>query len=602
MENLNITNPLLAKKLVSTKFDLEYLLNLSEKEIEKFLATLNFYDSLDLILSTPWEKRAKLILLSPFSEALVKNLSNQELFLTLKASSLDLVVELLSYAKGTQIQFLLDLDTWYKDRIKPERVLSWIYLLFHAGEDKVLEWLKVADWDYLIAIFQKFIKVYKRPDEVDLLEAMDFLPPYTLDDFYFIDFKNPEYEFYFRRMIEIIREEMSETYFSLMESIIWELPLEVEERAYRWRNSRLADEGILDYFEALEIYSYLHPKSLKKIEINLLPYEEEKIELSPTNIVLYAGEEDLFIFRVLTSIEETFQLERIKRELAWLVSKVIIVDHIVIDEIEQVKESLEKVWGSLNLGLEYLSSENLELAKRFLKNHFLEDIFKVGQTALRELRKLAINIAEGKEFDPTILKYLDQPYQGYLQGVLTKKLNRIKLFQPKKIGTLGEYTYFKRVSEVRLVRRYLEEVGYIAPLLQKTLGTPSDWIKEITQPGRNFDSNFLSWSSLILTALANWINERDFRFKALPKSSWDKVFKNMIEKRGGLGLMKEEIKTALFENFKKFAQNYWYLEPELLSSFLNFVIQKWEEEFKYSDPDNPPDSLYQTLVLIDLKK
>lgn len=602
MKNLNTTNLLLAKKLVSTKFDLEYLLNLSEKEIEKFLATLNFHDSLDLILSTPWEKRAKLILLSPFSEALVKNLSNQELFLTLKASSLDLVVELLSYAKGTQIQFLLDLDTWYKDRIKPERVLSWIYLLFHAGEDKVLEWLKVADWDYLIAIFQKFIKVYKRPDEIDLLEAMDFLPPYTLDDFYFIDFKNAEYEFYFRRMIEIIREEMSETYFSLMESIIWEIPLEVEERAYRWRNSRLADEGILDYFEALEIYSYLNPKSLKKIEINFLPYEEERIELSPTNIVLYTGEEELFIFRVLTSIEETFQLERIKRELAWLVSKVIIVDHIVIDEIEQVKESLKKVWGSLNLGLEYLSSENLELAKWFLKNHFLEDIFKVAQTALRELRKLAIRITEGKEFDPTILEYLDQPYQGYLKGVLAKKLNKIKLFQPKKIGTLEEYTYFKRVSEIRLVRRYLEEIGYIAPLLQKILGTPSEWIKEITQPGRNFDSNFLSWSSLILTALANWINEREFKFKALPKSSWDKVFKNMVERKENLCLMKEEIKTALFESFKKFAQSYWYLEPELLNSFLNFVIQKWEDEFKYSDPDNPPNSLYQTLVLIDLKK
>ncbi len=603
MKNLNITNQLFAKKLIPIKFDLEHLLNLSEKELENFLTTLNFYDSLELILNTPWDQRSKLILLSPFSEALVKNLSNQEFFLTLKASSLDLVVELLSYAKGSQIQFLFDLDSWYKDKIKPERVLSWLYLLFHAGEDKVLDWLRVADWDFLIAIFQKFVKVYKRPDDMDLLEAMDFLPPYTLDDFYFIDFKNPAYEFYFRRLIEIIREEMPDTYFSLMESVIWEIPLEVEERAYKWRNARLADEGILDYFEALEIYSYLHPKSLKEIELNLLPFEEEQqVKLSTANIVLYAGEEDLFIFKVLASIEEPLQIKRIKRELAWLVSKVIIVDHVVIDEIEQVKKSLKKVWASLNLGLEYLSYENLEVGKKFLENHFLEDLFKVGQTALRELRKLAMGIINAKEFDPVILKYLDQPYQGYLQGVLVQKLNKIKLFQPEKIGTSEEYTYFKRIAEVRLVRRYLEEIGYIAPLLQKTLGDPFTWVKEVIQSSRNFDLNFLTWSSLILTALARWVYEKEFRFKALPKSSWNKVFKEMVEKKEGFCVMKEELKKALFENFKLFAQNYWYLEPELLTSFLNFVIQRWENEFKYSDPEEPPDCMYQTLVLIDLNK
>lgn len=601
MKNLNIMNQPFMKKLISTKFDLDYLLKLSEKEAENFLSTLNFYESLELILNIPWEKRAELILLSPYSEALVKNLPNQELFLTLKASSLDVVVELLSYAKGSQIQFIFDLDTWYKDRIKSERVLSWLYLIFNAGEDKVLEWLSIVDWDYLVAICQKFIKVYKRPDELDLLEAMDFLPPYTLDDFYFIDFKNPTYEFYFRRLIEIIREEMPESYFSLMESIIWEIPLEVEERAYRWRNARLADEGIYDYFESLEVYSYLHPKSLKKVEKNFLPYEEEKVEIAPTNIILYA-EEDLFIFKVLSSIEDPLQLERIKRELAWLVSKVIIVDHVVIDEIEQVKESLKKVWSSLNLGLEYLSSENLEVGKKLIENHFLEDLFKIGQTALRELRKLALSIANGKDFDQVILKYLDQPYQGYLKGVLVQKLNQIKLFQPSKIGTLEEYTYFGKVSEVRTVRRILEEIGYIAPLLQKTLGPPSSWIKEVTQPGRNFDLNFLTWSSLILTALTNWVSEREFKFQALPKSKWKETFKNMVEKKGSFCLMKEELKKALFENFQRFAQDYWYLEPEFLNSFLNFVIQRWENEFKYSEPEAPPDCLYQTLVLIDLKR
>lgn len=583
------------------EINIQNLLSLPEKELEKKLALLKFNELLDLVLILPWEERAKVILYSPYPEGLVKNLPPQELFLTLKASSLDLSVELLSYAKGTQIQFMFDIDAWYKDRIKPERVASWLILLFQAGEDKVLEWLRIADWDFLIAIFQKFVKVYKRPDDIDLVEAMDFLPPYTLDDFYFIEFKNDALEFHFRRMIEIIREELPELYMPLMESIIWEIPIEVEERAYRWRNGRLADEGIPEYFEALDIYSYIHPKSIKKIEPKYLTAEDEEESTPPINIMIYEEEKDeLFIFKALSLIQDPKQIERIKKELAWITNKVVVVDHVVIDDIEQIRESLEKVWGALNLGLEYLSLENLNVAKRILEEHFLEDIFKVAQTTFKELRKFALELTNSKEFDSSLIKYLDQPYQGYLQGVLVKKINEIKLFQPQKIGTSQEYVVFRKYNQIKMVRRYIEEIGYIAPLIQKAFGSPLGWIQEVNKIGRNFDAKFITWSSLILTALAYWIYNKEFAFKALPRSAWEKTFKELVESKENKVLMKDSIKKELYKNFENLAKAEWYFEPELLQSFLNFVINKFENEFAYVDLKNLPDPKYQTLILIDL--
>ena len=584
-----------------SEIDIQNLLSLPEKELEKKLALLKFNELLDLVLILPWEERAKVILYSPYPEGLVKNLPPQELFLTLKASSLDLSVELLSYAKGTQIQFMFDIDAWYKDRIKSERVASWLILLFQAGEDKVLEWLRIADWDFLIAIFQKFVKVYKKPDDMDLLEAMDFLPPYTLDDFYFIEFKNDALEFYFRRMIEIIREELPELYMPLMESIIWEIPIEVEERAYRWRNGRLADEGIPEYFEALDIYSYIHPKSIRKVEPRYLATEDEEEATPPINIMIYEEKKDeLFIFKALSLIRDPKQIERIKKELAWITNKVVVVDHVVIDDIEQIRESLEKVWGALNLGLEYLSLENLDVAKRILEEHFLEDIFKVAQTTFKELRKFALELTNSKEFDSSLIKYLDQPYQGYLQGVLVKKINEIKLFQPQKIGTSQEYVVFRKYTQIRMVRRYIEEIGYIAPLIQKAFGSPLGWIQEVNKIGRNFDAKFITWSSLILTALAYWIYNKEFAFKALPRSAWEKTFKELVESKGNKVLMKDSIKEELYKNFENLAKAEWYLEPELLRSFLNFVINKFENEFAYVDLEDLPDPKYQTLILIDL--
>jgi len=592
-------NQLFTKKEILPGISLENLLKLSEGEIEKTLANLKFYEIYDLILSTPWEERAKLIFYSPYPEGIVKNLPPQELFLTLKASSLDLAVELLSYAKGSQIQFMFDIDAWYKDRIRAERVASWIILLFNAGEDKVLEWLRIADWDFLIAIFQKFVKVYKKPDDMELIEAMDFLPPYTLDDFYFIEFKVPSLEFYFRRIIEILREEMPDTYFALMESVIWEIPAEVEERAYRWRNGRLADEGIPEYFEALDIFSYIPLKNLRKIDPKYLPISE-KIQPS-INIMVYTGSEELFIFRILGILDDLSQMERIKRELAWIANKVIIVDNVTIDEIEQIKKSLEKVWGSLNIGLEYVSMGNLEIAKKILEEHFLEDIFRVSQNVLKELRRFALNLTKNKDFDSSVLNYLDQPYYGYLKGVLAKKINEIALFQPDKIGTEKEYTIFKKLSEIKMVRRYIEEIGYMAPLIEKMFGSSLSWINEVNKPGRNFDANFLTWSSLILTALSQFLYKGEFIFKALPKSAWKEVINKLIEGKGGICYLRKELKEELFKNFENFAKNKWYLEKELLQSFLNFTIKRFEDEFKYIDFKEPPDPKYQNLILIDLR-
>ncbi|MFN3568074.1 MAG: DUF6178 family protein, partial [Caldimicrobium sp.] len=526
------------------KYDIEKILNLPERELEEKLSILKFEELKELILSAPWEKRASLILLSPYAEALTKNLPLVEFFLTLKASSLDLVVELLSYASPSQIQFIMDFDCWYKDRLKLDRIASWIILLFEAGEGKVLEWLAFVDWDFLVAIMQKFIKVYKRPDDVDLLEAYDYLPPYTLDDLYFIEFKEEKLEFYFRRIIEILREEMPETYFALMESVIWEIPLEVEERAFRFRNGRLADEGIPDYYTALEVYTHIHPKKLHKYDYKMLP--ESNKPPSILYLIPLEGSSELLIHRALSQIHDIKVLEKIQREMAWIATKVTLVDYPVIDSIEEVQRGIQKTWCGLNLGLEYLVGDNISLAQEFLTNYYLEDIFRVSKTALRELRKFALSLFNHPDYYPSILKYLDHPYAGYLKGVTEKKLNQVKLFNPNKIGTDQEYIEFSKMSEIRMVRRYLEEIAYIAPLLEKGLGPLSNWIKEIYQPGRNIDINFLTWSTIILTALSQYLYSGNFSFKALPKSAWKKLFPLLVEKKGEKTHLKGDLKEELF--------------------------------------------------------
>ena len=583
----------------------EDLLAKPAAEAERLLAELPFQEQLQLVLTTPWHLRPKIITLSPVAEGLVRNLPPQELFLTLKAVSTEEAIDLLSYAKGEQIQLLFDFDAWRKDRIVPERFLAWLVLLFEASEDKVAQWLRVADFDFLVAVLHKFIRVVKLPDDTDLTEAMDWLPPYTLDNVYFIEFKREKFEFYFRRIIEIIRDMEETYYYNLMEALIWELPSQAEEMAYRWRRGRLADHGIPDYFDALEVYAPVVGGNLRKVDPQFLPgktVEEPETPPGFLPVLYYPGAERFT--EALSRITDPAQLDRLRRELAWITNKVLTVDHVNLDEISQVEDSLSKVLGYLNIGVEYLAGADPEAGKRVLESYFLEDIFRLAHTLIVRLRKKAREISSQGGLDTRVLKYLDDPLASYLKGVSARDANRLKFYVPEKAGTAEEYRWFRTLSEVRYVENVLEMVGYWAPLIQKAFGTPPLWVAELATQRTNFlEPGDITWSALILTGLANWVCFREFKFRPIPADKWPEVLRAFLEFRPDpeRNRFSSELFETLENNFRRLAQQTLYYAPELTESFLRFAVSRFEEEFAFAEPDAPPDPRYVRYVLLALE-
>ena len=579
----------------------EDLLSRPAEEAERLLAEMPFREQLELVLSTPWELRPRVITLSPLAEGLVRNLPPQELFLTLKAVSPDEAVDLLAYVKGEQIQFLFDLDAWVKDRLAPERFMAWLVLLFETSEDKVADWLRVADFDFLVAALLRFLRVVKRPDDVDLTEARDWLPPYTLDDVYFVEFKKEKFEFYFRRIIEIIRDQDETYYYNLMEALIWELPSQVEEMAYRWRRGRLADHGIPDYFEALEVYAPV-VQDLRRVDPRYLPPAEEAPSATSGYLpALYWPGAERFT-EALSRVRDPAQLDRLKRELAWVTNKVLMVDHVTIDEMAQVEDSLRKVLGYLNIGVEYLAGPDPEAGARVLETYFLEDVFRMAHTLIVRLRKKAREIQIQEGLDSRVRRHLDEPFAGYLRGITARDANRIKYFQPERVGTDQEYRWFRELSEVRQVEEILEMVGYWAVLIQKAFGTPPLWVAEMVTEKTNFlEPSDITWSALLFTALANWVLSGEFRFRPLPATSWPEVLWRLLSPEdGGRNRLRPDLRQALFENFKALAQREFYFAPELTRAFLDFAISRFEEEYAFATPEEPPDPRYVRYLLISL--
>lgn len=598
-KELKRTRPFWAKKGLPHYLD---LLEAPSPKGEELMRSLSFKDQLEVILQTPWDLRERVILLSPQAERLVQALPPQELFWTLKAVSPEEAVTLLSMATPSQLQFLFDLDCWRKDRLVLDRVLAWLMLMFEASEDVVARWLKHVDFDLLVTIMKRLIQVYKRPDNVELTEARDWLPPYTLDDTYFVAFRLDKIEPLARRLIEILMEIEPSRYRDLMESVIWELPGEIEEMAYRWRRARLADWGVPDYFESLDVYAPALPDQMRRVEATYLPAPSDEIPPPAFFPAIFLEGTEL-LAQALAQITDWRQIDRLKRELAWLINKVIMVDVGNIDDVEEARAILDKVAGYLNLALEYLSGREAGRAKEILENYFLEDIFRVAQKLIVDLRRYAREITTQKGLDSRIFRHLDDPYASYLQGVMAKAAHQILFFVPEKAGTSEEYRPFRRLEEVERVRRILSEIAYWAPLIQKAFGSPPLWLAEIALKKTNLlEPGDIKWSTLILTALGNWLVYKDFKFEALPVKEWPLVLKRLLVSEGKKNVIRPAVREELLENFRRLAQEITYPDEEHLQSFLNFVLFRAEEEFLFADTNEAlPDPRYVQCMLLELQ-
>jgi len=70
--------------------------------------------------------------------------------------------------------------------------------------------------------------------------------------------------------LRVLRLTDLDMYYRLMQEAMWAEESEVEEWAYRWRTGRLQDEGIPDYYEALEAYHVIEVGPLYALSPGLL--------------------------------------------------------------------------------------------------------------------------------------------------------------------------------------------------------------------------------------------------------------------------------------------------------------------------------------------
>lgn len=528
------------------------LLELDEKRLQR----LSPRELGSHLMRLPAKKRMEVILSREDAEAVVAALAPQDFYFSVKEIGSSDASPLLALASVEQMNHLFDLEWWQKDALNPAQAVDWLERLAGASEEKLLAWIYHADFELLVTLFKRWISVATAPEDIDPLEARDSLPPHTLEDLYFWECLYPQYEGFIKHLLSLIFEVNPGFYGELMSSILFSVSTEVEEDAYRFHKGRLEDQGIPDFYDALDIYRSLSPEEISLRKEPALLSEESGARPSFALALVSYGD---LLGAALQELNDPLLLGALQMELASLANKVIVADQLSLDHPEALRQGVDKALAHVNLGLDMRSSGNLKLAEKVLENVFLEHLFRWGQEEVIRLRnRLQQIVREGwLSRWPSGMKCLDAVWLESAE-LLAQKTPRLLRSVPAS-RPLPQEDFFRTRGDLAQGKRFTDMVAALGPVFDALEVDSGSLGGRLWHEGLIRSLEDATLGGMIWTAAAQFQGKGAWKVAPIPVTQWPHYFPVLTPAR-----MEETIRSWLETvrmDTSNFALVWEYLEP-----------------------------------------
>jgi len=422
------------------------------------------------ILSLPAEKALDRILDSPQPAAIIHSFPEEDFYFLINDIGLEDSLQLLSLASDKQLEYILDIEVWERDRISLNRVTKWLDLFFKADPQRFIRWFLNKKIEFIEFYLFKNIEVKIREHDQDPSIFGDEF--FTLDDVYYIRFVDlpvdTESDSNFiksrNEFLSNFIERLSGYNHNMFQNVLLEafsvIPAEYEEEAFRLRNVRLAEKGFLPFDEAIGIYQPLKPKALSKQSAKFIAERSERRLYIPVPYystgMLKGG--NLFTDS-LKKIEKDDVLQQIQVELAGLANQILVADQKMIRNKEELGDIVKKACGYISIGLKRLTEESSDLdenrAVALIKRFPLSQIFRVGYGLVLELKWRAEKWRKISWFEKNKLplSFWGEGWIGVLGGLLIK---RPLYYDNYKTGML--YREFYSIEDIKFTEKVLNEI------------------------------------------------------------------------------------------------------------------------------------------------
>jgi len=575
MNTKNITDVLNNFSGGVTPFPVEWISEYPDK-VEDALAKLSIEDQIRYAMQLRGSQMQDFINLSPCSQAVIRGLPPEELYQMIKETGIGESLPVLAMMSQNQLQYSFDLEWWQRDLFVPECALEWLEFLDACEDSSILQWLQNEDFDQKVVLFQSLIKVYKDDEMTNSYEGVEGMAHLSLDGVYDIFFKTEEYGA-LKRLLTLLRSADPTLYTSILEGVIWYPVTQTIEKAYRWRLIRAAERGIPDFEEAMGVYSYPSPGALKIPIPELEDFANQgEFNIAPTYPLLLTGSVPFFK-DVILRLGNSSRLKTISWELVYLANKIMVADQVKPSDLEMRKESLQKVLGYINIGLELGASGDLEKGAKLLSNTHVMPLFQAGYQQLMSLKwKTESFLKENGSF----LEWMFTEFHKDLLAALLDRFPRVAEVSEKK--SLG-WRHFTSIQDVRNAESFLDQWIFYHRFARKGLGLNERIIKQYLGmcdvPGKHEMVDLTIWTTM---AFAHYILFKKISCAPLSEPA-AKSFLGIVFLPG---IFKEEVRqcdNTLVESFKqkllKLPLAWTDTDQKFLASLLNKCVLHLQQEF-----------------------
>ena len=558
---------------------------------------LPFQEKLEFLYGLPARQKRDLILAAPEAERLVQSFSPETLYYTLKEIGSADAGDLLSLALPEQVRSLFDLDCWSKDRPNFGRMREWIEALSEAGRRRMADSLMELDMEMVALLLRGYVKVH-RLDDPNAAEDPPSNRYVQFDEHYLIEFiRNDNITQHISDFLEEAFERSYPYFAGLMEEIYWGVVAELEEQAYQFRSSRLADRGFPDYYEAQSVFAYLPPGEFHEIRAQYEPPSradlvEDGEVIAPEFAPVVEGADKSLFNAALTAGFAAQGKRQVRAEMALVSNQVLVARAVDFGDLDAVRLTVEMTHDYLNLGLEHLAGGELSTAIEYLRDTHLKLLFRLGVSLTIDVRKRAEQTYARFHLPPDRpreIAFLDSPYREAFAAFFE---TRPRFFTGLDTAGHVDLRDFRTMRDIHLSYATLDQIDAMLDLFRTFL--------KIEVGSARFRgavaAREIRLSQILLTALARLALEGHLEANPIEASRLGLLHETVMTRNGKPARLSDQFR-ALVE--RALEESLDEVTREQSANFVNSCLNMLEEEFANLDPYSIDPRFLSVLLLQD---